>query len=128
MVENGFSDTIVAISSPNGRSGIGVVRLSGPKSIQICNDITGLEPDDRKAYYTRFKARNGDTIDSGVVLFFKGPNSYTGEDILELQAHGNPIILNELVGRSIQLGARQARPGEFTERAFRNDKFSLFSR
>ena len=89
----------------------------------------GYKPD--KTKYKKNKKghtlydKDGNPIDSGVVLFFKGPNSFTGEDVLELQAHGNPIILTELISRSVELGARQARPGEFSERAFRNGKIDL---
>ena len=118
-------DTIVAISSGQGRSGIGVVRLSGPGCSDICFEVTGIRPKHRQVCFSHFKDEEGIFIDSGIVLFFEGPHSFTGEDVLELQAHGNPIILRELVSLSVQNGARQARPGEFTERAFRNGKLSL---
>ena len=118
-------DTIVAISSGQGRSGIGVVRLSGSDCSDICFDVTGVRPKHKQVFFAHFKNQEGIPIDSGIVLFFEGPHSFTGEDVLELQAHGNPIILRELISISVQSGARQARPGEFTERAFRNGKLSL---
>ncbi len=119
-----FDDTIVAISSGPGRAGIGVVRVSGPLSREICINIAGLSPGKNRFFHSSFK-NNDQIIDSGIVLFFEGPNSFTGEDIVEFQAHGNPIILGDIVSRAQELGARQAKPGEFTERSFRNGKISL---
>ncbi len=120
-----FDDTIVAISSGQGRAGIGVVRVSGSLSRQICINIAGISPEKNHFFYSGLRSNNGQIIDSGIVLFFEGPNSFTGEDIVEFQAHGNPIILRDIVSRTLELGARQARPGEFTERSFRNGKISL---
>jgi tRNA modification GTPase len=117
---------IVAIATAPGRGGVGVIRLSGP-------DLSGfifplmqkkaLTP--RYATYTNFYAADGSIIDSGLALYFPGPNSFTGEDVLELQGHGGPVILNMLQTRCTALGARLAEPGEFTKRAFLNDKMDL---
>ena len=101
-----------------------MVRVSGSLSRHICINMSGLSPQKIQFFYSSFKNNDGQVIDSGIVLFFEGPNSYTGEDIVEFQAHGNPIIL-DIVTRAVELGARQARPGEFTERSFRNGKISL---
>ena len=120
-----FDDTIVAISSAQGRAGVGVVRVSGSLSRQICVNISDVNPQKNRFFYSDFRNDNGEIIDSGIVLFFEGPNSFTGEDTVEFQAHGNPLILRDIVSRVVELGARQARPGEFTERSFRNGKISL---
>ena len=124
MVGN-FDDTIVAIFSAQGRAGVGVVRVSGSLSRHICINMCGLSPQKNQFFYSGLRNNSGQVIDSGIVLFFEGPNSYTGEDIVEFQTHGNPIILKDIVTSAVELGARQARPGEFTERSFRNGKISL---
>ncbi len=118
-------DTICAIATPKGVGGIGVVRVSGPQVRQICKQIAGYLPPPRYAHYADFKNLKGELIDKGLALFFPGPHSFTGEDILELQGHGGPIILDQLLQAIIGLGARLARPGEFSERAFLNDKIDL---
>jgi tRNA modification GTPase len=118
-------DTIVAAATPPGRGGIGVVRVSGPKVPQIAATIAGELPAPRHAQLAPFRDDRGETIDVGLVLFFPGPHSYTGEHVLELQGHGGPVILERLVERVLGLGARRARPGEFTERAFLNGKIDL---
>ncbi len=120
-----FDDTIVAISSGQGRAGIGIVRVSGSLSRAICKKMTGVEPQKNRFFYSELTNELGQPIDLGIVLFFEGPNSFTGDDIVEFQAHGNPIILRDILSRAVELGARQARPGEFTERSFRNGKISL---
>ncbi|MDD9889154.1 MAG: tRNA uridine-5-carboxymethylaminomethyl(34) synthesis GTPase MnmE [Gammaproteobacteria bacterium] len=118
-------DTICAIATAPGRGGIGIIRVSGPKTRQVCQEVLGFEPVPRQAQNCNFLAANSQTIDSGIALFFVGPNSFTGEDVLELQGHGGPQILNALLERILELGVRQARPGEFSERAFLNDKIDL---
>ena len=119
------SDTICAIATPPGIGGIGVVRISGPKVAQIAKGLLGGLPRARFASFRAFLAEDGEAIDEGIALYFPGPNSFTGEDVLELQAHGGPVILNLIVQRALSLGARPARPGEFSERAFLNDRIDL---
>ncbi|MDB3855863.1 tRNA uridine-5-carboxymethylaminomethyl(34) synthesis GTPase MnmE [Halieaceae bacterium] len=121
-------DTIAAIATAPGRAGVGIIRISGPDVHRISKQIVGKDLTPRYAHYADFFAElNGrrQAIDSGLVLFFKGPNSFTGEDILELQGHGGPVILDSLLQEAIRLGARMARPGEFSERAFLNNKIDL---
>ena len=118
-------DTIVAAASPPGRGGVGVVRVSGPKTPEIAATLVGELPKPRHATLTRFADSAGNPIDIGIALFFPGPLSYTGEHVLELQGHGGPVIVEQLIERCLELGARRARPGEFTERAFHNDKIDL---
>jgi tRNA modification GTPase len=101
------------------------VRVSGPKAPQIAATLVGELPTARQATLSRFLDATGDPIDIGIALFFPGPHSYTGEHVLELQGHGGPVILESLVARCMELGARRALPGEFTERAFLNDKIDL---
>jgi tRNA modification GTPase len=119
------SDTIVAAATAPGRGGVGVVRVSGPKAPEIAATLVGELPKPRHATLASFRDDAGEPIDIGMALFFPGPHSYTGEHVLELQGHGGPVILESLVQRCMQLGARRARPGEFTERAFHNDKIDL---
>lgn len=118
-------DTIVAIATAPGRGGVGVVRLSGAKSAEIAQKICGKLPPARFAQFSHFKADDGEIIDSGIALYFPNPASFTGEDVIELQGHGSPLVLDRLCQRAIQLGARMAKPGEFSERAFLNDKMDL---
>ena len=118
-------DTIAAIATAAGRSGIGVVRVSGPHLDSLVLGVTGRRLAPRLATLSEFRAANGELIDQGLALFFPAPNSYTGEDVLELQGHGGPVVLREILRRCLELGARAARPGEFTERAFLNDKLDL---
>lgn len=118
-------ETIVAIATAHGVGGIGIVRLSGPQSRAIASTLTHRDCQPRRAQYTRFLAADQDVIDDGLVLYFQAPNSYTGEDVVELQGHGSPPVLARLLRRCVDLGARMARPGEFTERAFLNDKLDL---
>ncbi|CEG59108.1 tRNA uridine-5-carboxymethylaminomethyl(34) synthesis GTPase MnmE [Legionella fallonii] len=120
-------DTIVAIATPPGRGGVGIIRLSGPKALSIALRINGhkkIEP--RFATYCSFYKNSGtELVDQGLMLYFKAPNSFTGEDVIELQAHGSPVVLDMLTNECVLLGARLARPGEFSERAFLNDKIDL---
>ena len=118
-------DTIAAIATPPGRSGIGVIRVSGKLSRKIYQALTGRQPKDRYAHHVSFKSSSNQTIDKGISLYFKGPASYTGEDVMECYAHGNRIILGMLLDEIISLGARAALPGEFTEKSFLNDKIDL---
>lgn len=118
-------DTIVASATPPGRGGVGVVRVSGPKAPEIAATLVGELPQPRHATLARFLDKVGEPIDVGLALFFPGPHSYTGEHVVELQGHGGPVVVERLVERCIELGARRARPGEFTERAFHNDKVDL---
>lgn len=119
------SDTIAAIATAPGNGGIGVVRVSGPASQSIARYITGACPPPRHAAYKDFTAEDGSLLDRGIVIYFEAPHSYTGEDVLELQAHGGPALMQLLLARCLELGARQAEPGEFTRRAYLNDKLDL---
>ncbi len=121
----GDNDTIVAAATPPGRGGIGIVRVSGPATRAIAKAMLGREPPPRQADTAVFSDAGGRTIDQGIALFFPAPRSFTGEDVLELQGHGGPVVMDLVIARAIELGARQARPGEFSERAFLNDKLDL---
>lgn len=119
------ADTIAAIATPPGKGGIGVVRVSGPGVKTIIPELLGKALKPRTAHYTPFHDAQSQPIDNGIAIFFPGPASYTGEDTLELYAHGSRIVLEAILDRVIVLGARLARPGEFTQRAFLNDKIDL---
>lgn len=119
------TDTIVALATPAGRGGVGIVRVSGNLVHKISHSIVGKTLEPRKAYHLDLYASDKSLIDQGVVIYFKAPNSYTGEDVLELQGHGGPHIMDMLIETVLGYGARLARPGEFTERAFLNDKMDL---
>lgn len=123
MSEN--TDTIAAIATASGKGAIGIVKISGARAADIASIITKHLPAPRKARYTPFYSADDVIIDQGVAIYFKGPDSYTGEDVLELQSHGNHLLLDQLLSVAIKAGARIARPGEFTERAFLNDKMDL---
>ena len=122
-------DTIVAIATPPGEGGVGILRCSGPQALSIAMEICGgptvkpLTP--RHAHFRRFYARDGSLIDHGIALYFPAPNSYTGETVVELQGHGSPLALASLLTEAIALGARAARAGEFSERAFLNGRLDL---
>ena len=118
-------DTITAVATPPGRGGVGIVRVSGPAVAEIAEAVIPATLRPRYAHHGPFMAAEGEVIDEGLALFFKGPHSFTGEDVLELQGHGGPIIMDRLLKRVTDLGARLARPGEFSERAFLNDKLDL---
>ncbi len=119
------ADTIAAIATAQGRGGIGVVRISGPQLKTLAHGILGKLPVARHATYGEFLDGNGVPLDQGVALFFPAPHSYTGEDVLELQGHGGPAVLQLVLRRCLNLGARLAEPGEFTQRAFLNGKLDL---
>lgn len=120
-----FNDTIAAIATAPGRGGVGIIRVSGKLSSSIAKTICGRELIPRHAHYVDFKSANGEVLDSGIALYFPNPDSFTGEDVLELQGHGGPVILDLLLAEVCKLGARLAKPGEFSERAFINDKMDL---
>lgn len=119
------ADTIAAVATAPGRASIGVVRVSGPAVRAIVAGILGRMPAPRAATLCDFRAANGETLDRGLALFFPAPHSYTGEDVLELHGHGGPAVLQLMLRRCLDLGARPAQPGEFTRRAFLNDKLDL---
>uniref|UniRef100_UPI0031450B0F tRNA uridine-5-carboxymethylaminomethyl(34) synthesis GTPase MnmE n=2 Tax=Gilliamella sp. ESL0250 TaxID=2705036 RepID=UPI0031450B0F len=120
------SDTIVAQATPPGRGGVGILRISGPKVQAVAQAVLGKLPKPRHADYLPFLASDGSTLDEGIALFFPNPHSFTGEDVLELQGHGGPVILDLLLKRVLEVPhVRIARPGEFSERAFLNDKLDL---
>jgi tRNA modification GTPase len=118
-------DTIVALATPPGRGGVGVVRLSGPAAEEIGTALLGTLPEPRRAELRGWRGADGEPIDVGLVLYFPAPASFTGEAVLELHGHGGPVVLDQLVSCCIMLGARPARPGEFSERAFLNGKLDL---
>ncbi len=119
------ADTIAAVATAHGRAGIGVVRVSGRSLAAFARELIGQIPPARRATRAVFGDAHGAAIDDGVALYFPGPYSYTGEDVLELQGHGGPLVLAMLLRRCLELGARLAEPGEFTRRAFLNDKLDL---
>ncbi|MGH8692851.1 MAG: tRNA uridine-5-carboxymethylaminomethyl(34) synthesis GTPase MnmE [Burkholderiales bacterium] len=119
------ADTIAAVATAPGRAGIGVVRVSGPAVRAIIAGILGRVPKPRAATLCGFRDATGGTLDRGLALFFPAPHSYTGEDVLELHGHGGPAVLQLVLRRCLDLGARPAQPGEFTRRAFLNDKLDL---
>ncbi|NUS38207.1 MAG: tRNA uridine-5-carboxymethylaminomethyl(34) synthesis GTPase MnmE, partial [Lysobacter sp.] len=119
------SDTIVAIATAAGAAGVGIVRLSGPHARTIAEAVCARRLRARHAHHVRFRDADGATLDDGIALWFAAPASFTGEDAVELQAHGSPAVLQELLARCVALGARLARPGEFSERAFLNGKLDL---
>ena len=119
------SDVIAAIATAPGRGGIGVVRLSGPNLSSLAAVFSGREPQARLAQFARFRDAAGALIDEGLLLWFPAPHSFTGEDVIELQGHGGPVVMQMLLARCLELGARLAEPGEFTRRAFLNGKLDL---
>ena len=119
------SETIVAQATPPGYGGIGVVRLSGPQSLAIAQHMTQRQTiTPRHAYYGAFYTE-GRVIDEGLIIYFKAPHSFTGEDVVELQGHGGPVVMQQIIQAALCHGARMAKPGEFSERAFLNDKMDL---
>ena len=120
-----LNDTIAAISTPSGRAGIGVIRVSGQYAIEVAQIVAGKELRDRAPVLCKIRDQNNQILDEAIVILYAAPRSYTGEDLIEIQCHGNPIILNEIIALCCERGARPANPGEFTERAFRNGKLSL---
>ncbi|MGF1742646.1 tRNA uridine-5-carboxymethylaminomethyl(34) synthesis GTPase MnmE [Vibrio profundum] len=120
------TETIVAQATATGRGGVGIIRVSGPKAQHVAQELTGSSLKPRYAKYLAFLDQNGSTIDQGIALYFPNPHSFTGEDVLELQGHGGPVVMDMLIKRILSLpGIRAARPGEFSERAFLNDKMDL---
>jgi tRNA modification GTPase len=119
------TETIAAVATAQGRGGVGIVRVSGPLAQKLATTICQRDLKPRYASYGPFFANDQQVLDEGLALYFPGPNSFTGEDVLELQGHGGPVVLDLLLRRCVQLGARLARPGEFSERAFLNDKLDL---
>ena len=121
-----MKETIVAQATAPGRGGIGILRVSGPKAVEVAQAVLGKCPKPRMADYLPFKDADGTVLDQGIALYFKSPNSFTGEDVLELQGHGGQVVLDLLLKRILQLdGVRLARSGEFSEQAFLNDKLDL---
>jgi tRNA modification GTPase len=121
----GAADTIAALATPPGRGAVGIARVSGPAVPHIAEALLGTLPAPREARYCAFRDEQGLAIDRGLALYFPAPHSFTGEQILELQGHGGPVVMDLLLRRVLALGARPARPGEFSERAFLNDKLDL---
>jgi tRNA modification GTPase len=119
------ADTIVAAATPPGTGGIGIVRISGPSAAAIALQLLGALPPPRSASYRTFRNLAGDAIDRGIALYFPAPNSFTGEDVVELHGHGGPMPVAMIVDAAVEAGARIAAPGEFTQRAFLNDKLDL---
>jgi tRNA modification GTPase len=123
MIVNG--DTIAAIATPPGNGGVGVIRISGPAVVAIAGQLSSKVLKPRYAMFSKFLDADGGVIDSGLVIYFPGPASFTGEDVLELQAHGGSVVMDMLLRRVLALGARLANPGEFSQRAFLNNKIDL---
>ncbi|PKO52536.1 MAG: tRNA uridine-5-carboxymethylaminomethyl(34) synthesis GTPase MnmE, partial [Betaproteobacteria bacterium HGW-Betaproteobacteria-2] len=119
------TETIAAIATAPGSGGIGIVRVSGPTCRHIAEGVLGHCPAPRYAAYLDFRDADGSLIDRGIAIYYAAPHSYTGEEVLELQAHGGPALMQLLLKRCLALGARQALPGEFTRRAYLNDKLDL---
>lgn len=119
------SDTIVAAATPPGRGGIGVVRVSGDQTVRIARAVLGSLPEPRTATYRTFRDAAGNPLDTGIAIYYPAPASFTGEAVLELQGHGGPVLVSIIVDAILALGARQAEPGEFSQRAFLNDKLDL---
>ena len=119
------ADTIAAVATPSGRGGVGIIRISGQYVPQLARAILGQLPPPRYATHRLFKDADGMTLDDGIALYFPAPHSFTGEHVLELQGHGGAVVLDMLLKRCVELGARLAQPGEFSERAFLNDKMDL---
>ncbi len=118
-------DTIVAIATPPGKGGIGVIRISGPQVPQLAKRILKQLPPPRHATFAHFLDEQAEILDQGIALYFPAPHSFTGEDVLELQGHGGPVLLDRLIHLLVRYGTRLARPGEFSERAFLNGKIDL---
>ena len=119
------TDTIAAVSTPPGRGGIGIVRVSGPETAAIAEALMGRLPTPRSAHYCAFRGADQTVIDRGVALYFPAPASFTGEDVLELQGHGGPVVMDMLLAATLAGGARPAQPGEFSQRAFLNGRMDL---
>ena len=118
-------DTIAAVATPPGTGGVGIVRISGPNAPEIARALLGCLPAARHASFTCFRGADGSTLDEGLALYFPAPHSFTGEPVLELHGHGGPVVLDLVLQAALKLGARPARAGEFSERAFLNGKLDL---
>lgn len=118
-------DTIAAIATPSGKGGIGIIRVSGPKALIIAEKLSKIKLKPRYATFSTLFSSKNTVLDQGLVLYFQSPNSFTGEDVIEFQGHGGPVILDMILDEILNQGARMARPGEFSERAFLNDKLDL---
>lgn len=129
MAETGLgaseTDTIAAVATPPGRGGVAIVRLSGPQALNIAQRLLGRRLPPRRAVHCRFLDTAGEVLDDGIALAFQRPRSFTGEDVVELQGHGGPVVVQQVLEACLQAGARPARPGEFSERAFLNDRLDL---
>ena len=121
----GPTDTIAAVATAPGRGGVGIVRVSGPLAAEIAHGVLQRKLTERRAEFGDFLDADGDVLDQGIAIFFAGPRSFTGEDVLELQGHGGPMVLDLVLARVLELDARRARPGEFSERAFVNGRIDL---
>lgn len=119
------ADTICALATPVGRGGVGVIRVSGPKALDLCRRLSGLRPTPNLARLAGFRDAGGTLLDQGLVLYFQAPASFTGEDVVEFHIHGSPVVADLILAQLTAWGARLARPGEFSERAFLNDKLDL---
>lgn len=119
------NDTIAALATAPGRGGVGIIRVSGARAAEVAETILGRLPPPRYAEYLPFRDEQAVTLDEGIALYFVGPNSFTGEDVLELQGHGGPVVMDLLLQRVLSLGVRMAQPGEFSQRAYLNDKLDL---
>jgi tRNA modification GTPase len=125
MKDDHPNDTIAAIATPPGRGGVSIVRVSGPKAGSIAQGVLGKLPEPRTVTFATFVGENQEPLDAGIALYFSAPASFTGEDVLELQGHGGALVTDRILRRALQLGARLAEPGEFSRRAFLNDKLDL---
>ena len=125
MRKNTDIDTIAAQATALGRAGVGIIRISGPKTQEIAQQILAKVPKPRSAHFAKILDKNNNTIDEGLALYFPAPHSFTGEDVLELHGHGGPVVMDAVLSRVLELGARLANPGEFSERAFLNGKIDL---
>lgn len=124
MIAN-LTDTVAAIATPEGHGGVGIIRISGKQTKSIAKKIIGEAPEVRIAHFCKFRNLQNELLDHGIALFFEAPHSFTGEDVLELQGHGGPVILDRVLKAALDAGARLAEPGEFSKRAFLNDKMDL---
>src|SRR5690606_554354 len=116
---------MAAMATPPGRGGVGMVRVSGPLVPRIALEVLGSLPEPRQAVLRMFRDADGEMLDAGLALYFPAPNSFTGEEVLALHGHGGPVVMDMLLSRVLGLGARVAQPGEFSQRAFLNDKIEL---
>lgn len=120
-----FQDTITSVATASGRAGVGIIRISGPDALSIIEKVIRFIPKNRHAHYCDFFDQDGLRLDQGIAIYFKGPYSFTGEDVVELQAHGGPVVLDLLIKTVLAFGARVAEAGEFSQRAFLNEKLDL---